>query len=111
VLHHLSPEDDPNRVLGRILDTAVPGSYLAISHTTADFAPGAMTSLAAHLNAVAGEPFVLRNLEAVSGFFAGLELVVPGVVQVDRWRAGDACPVPAEGGWVPALYGGVARVP
>jgi S-adenosyl methyltransferase len=49
-----------------------------------------------------------RTHAEVSGFFAGLELVEPGVVPVDRWRpaaagAGAAAEVP--------VYGGVARKP
>ena len=32
------------------------------------------------------EPYVLRELEQIAGFFDGLELVPPGLVDVQQWR-------------------------
>src|ERR671934_31466 len=41
VLHHLSDAEDPGGVVGRLRDAVVPGSYVAISHGTADINPEA----------------------------------------------------------------------
>jgi len=43
----------------------------------------------------------------VAGFFAGLELLEPGVVPVQRWRPVSE----AEAGARSAMWGGVARKP
>jgi len=51
---------------------------------------------------VAGD---LRNPED------GLELVEPGVVQVDQWTKDEPPPTPPDGTWVTPLYGAVGRKP
>lgn len=109
VLHLLPDDTDPHGIVARLLDRAAPGSYLAISHLTADIAPAAMTALAERLNARTRETFVMRDLASVTRFFDGLDPIEPGVVQVDQWRPGYCRPVPQDGQWVPSFYGGVAR--
>ena len=53
-------------------------------------------------------PVAARTHAEVCRFFAGLDLVEPGVVQVHRWRAGT----PGVGqGRDLAIYAGVARKP
>jgi hypothetical protein len=81
-----------------------------MSHLTADIQPDAMAELARRLNHTARETFVMRTHAQVSCFFDELELVEPGVVQVDQWRP----PKPTtttSGGWVPSLYAAVGRKP
>jgi hypothetical protein len=58
-------------------------------------------------NQRAGEPITLRTHEQVSRFFAGLDLVQPGVVPVDQWRP-PAVVKPRDD---LAVYGGVGRKP
>jgi hypothetical protein len=50
---------------------------------------------------------VLRDHDQVAGFFAGLDLVEPGVVQLSKWRPRSA----AESAAPAALWGGVAARP
>jgi hypothetical protein len=50
---------------------------------------------------------VLRGRAEVSRFFAGLDLVEPGVVQISTWRPRSEL----EGAAPAALWGGVARKP
>jgi hypothetical protein len=52
-------------------------------------------------------PLVLRDRAQVTGFFEGLELVEPGVVQLSKWRPRSG----AESAAAAALWGGVARKP
>jgi hypothetical protein len=51
---------------------------------------------------------VLRDRAEVTRFFDGLDVVAPGVVQVDQWHPRRAHPLPP-GVWVPPVYGGVGR--
>jgi hypothetical protein len=53
-------------------------------------------------------PLTARSHDEVSAFFAGLDLVEPGVVQLHRWRAGTGDP---GAGRELANYGGVGRKP
>jgi hypothetical protein len=76
------------------------GSYLAISHLTPDIQPKAMAELARRLNDASKETFVMRNRAQVSRFLDRLEIIEPGVVQLDEWRPNHTQPVPPSG-WVP----------
>jgi hypothetical protein len=85
-----------------------PGSFIAISHLTADFAPEQVTAAATAYNTLASVPVTPRTHARVSGLFGGLPLVAPGVVPVTQWRpvvAGLPHRMTAD------LYAGLARVP
>ena len=112
VLLFIPDAQRPDEIVSRYLAPVAEGSYLAISHVTDEHAVGelreqAQAVMAAY--AVAGTPVVARSREQITSWFAGVELVEPGVVFLDDWRpAGEERP-PAD---VAALsYGGVARKP
>jgi SAM-dependent methyltransferase len=85
VLHFISDSDDPAGLLRLLRDALPPGSYLAISHITADDRPdtGAAVTAANRAGAVFAAPRRRADLER---FFAGFELVEPGLVGVRQWR-------------------------
>ncbi|MEV1175992.1 SAM-dependent methyltransferase [Nonomuraea sp. NPDC049784] len=97
---HFFPDDgepDPYKVVSKIMDLLPPGSYLAISHgeDTPD-----LRSVAKNYTATRPQ---LRNQQQVRKFFAGLELVEPGVVQLHEWHPDEGTlalnyPVPVLGG-------------
>ncbi len=62
-----------------------PGSYLAISHATADFSPEEIESVAGPTRH-AGVTFAPRTQAEVAAFLEGLDLVEPGVVLFLAWR-------------------------
>ncbi len=109
LLHHFRDDDDPYALVARLVDAVPSGSHLVISHLAIDIMAEMMTKAAEHLNEAMEEPFVPRTRAAVERFFAGLELVEPGVVQVDEWRPDG--PVATREGWTNPLYVGVARKP
>lgn len=112
ILHLIPDEGDPYGIVARLVDALPAGSYLAISHLSADFAPDAMTQLATRLNQRAKDTFVLRTRTQLERFFDGLDLVEPGVVQVDQWHPDHPRSEPAAAGtWVPSLYGAAGRKP
>ena len=70
-------------------DGRVPaGSYLAIAHPASDVATEQMTRSMGEYNKQAAAPVTARSYAGVCRFFAGLDLVEPGVVQLHRWRPG-----------------------
>ncbi len=87
VLMYFRDSEDPNPygMVATLLDRLPSGSYLAVSHPTADFDPQAMAGAVAAAEQ-AGVTLVPRSRVETEAFFAGLELVEPGVVPVLAWR-------------------------
>jgi hypothetical protein len=111
VLHVIDDADRPYQIVHDLMAAVPPGSYLAISHLTADITATAeaeaMTFFAGALSERMVENMVLRDRAGITRFFDGLELVEPGVVQADLWRTAAG---PSEPSKV-AVYCGVGRKP
>jgi hypothetical protein len=95
VLHFLADADDPAGVVATLAAALAPGSFVAISHLTADFAPQAVSSGVAAYNALVPAGITARNHAEVTGLTGRLSLVAPGVVPVSEWRP-DHAPLPAD---------------
>jgi O-methyltransferase involved in polyketide biosynthesis len=72
-------------ILDALLERLAPGSHLILTHPTADFDPDAV-SRALHVGRAAGFQQSTRSHAQVSAFFAGLDVVDPGVVPILEWR-------------------------
>lgn len=105
VLHFIPDEDSPNRLVNVLKAAMVPGSFLVVSHATADDLSPDAVKQAEELYAQVTAPAVLRSGPEIARFFDGLELVPPGIVDAARWRTG---PLPARPGRAIAV-GGVGR--
>jgi SAM-dependent methyltransferase len=108
VLHLVRDEDDPYGIVGELLDAVPPGSHLVISHMANDIKAEEMAELRKvpeRLQQSVQYRFVMRSRDEVTRFLDGLDVVEPGVVRVDQWRA-DA-PAPRE----TAIYAAVGRKP
>ena len=108
VLDLVPDDDDPHGIVARLVDAVPPGSYLVVSHLTADVRPEPMAALAERLNCSARETYVLRDHAEVRRFFDGLDLVEPGVAPIDRWRPGRLAPGAARRR-SPSIYAAVGR--
>jgi hypothetical protein len=107
VLHFITDAQDPAGIIATVMDAVPSGSYLAIGHHTADIYPE-LREFAARLSELNPDyRATLRDRQQVTGLFAGLELVEPGVVQISKWRPESS---PGEQN-AAALWGGVARKP
>jgi SAM-dependent methyltransferase len=107
IMHHLRDDDDPQGILATLLDALGSGSYLVLSQSTPDFDPEAMRGLA-EVSERGGITNVPRSFADTERFFAGLELVEPGLVPLPAWRP-DLGPEQETG--QSYAYGGVARKP
>jgi SAM-dependent methyltransferase len=107
VMHHLRDNDDPGRVVATLVDALAPGSYLVLSQSTPDFDPAAMAGLAA-ASEQGGIANVPRSLADTEPFFAGLQLVEPGLVPMAAWRPDPGADEDPRSVYA---YGGVARKP
>jgi S-adenosyl methyltransferase len=100
------PEYDVARsIISRLVDAVPSGSYLALWEATST---SEAVVKGAQAQAELGSPYELRTVEEVRGWFAGTELVEPGLVPVTDWR-----PDEVEIGQHEPLdaYGGVGRKP
>ncbi|HEY5353018.1 MAG TPA: SAM-dependent methyltransferase [Streptosporangiaceae bacterium] len=115
VLHFVADSDDPWGLVAQYTQALAPGSYLALSHVTADNVPerGLRTGLSVYQQAT--ENIHLRPRAQVERFFGGLELVpawpggAPRLVYMGEWGAEDPTLADSDGSrWG---YAGVARRP
>ena len=108
VLHFVADADDPHAIVATLRDALSPGSYLVLSHASADRIAdkSAMRRvLAAYQRTNA--PLRLRDRDEIARFFDGFDLVEPGLVPKPQWR-----PVPgaASAGSGDVSWSGVARL-
>jgi S-adenosyl methyltransferase len=87
VLHFVPDEDEPKGIVAAFRWRMAPGSYLVISHGTADRASKNILSEIADVYQGATAPAVPRTAKEIGEFFTGLDLVEPGLVDVSRWRS------------------------
>ncbi|MET8943424.1 SAM-dependent methyltransferase [Streptomyces sp. NPDC004542] len=108
LLHFVSDEDGAHELVDRLLSELPSGSYLTMTHATADFTPEEAAAATEKLKA-AGVTLALRSREEFTRFFDGLELVDPGVEIVHKWHPELGDPVPGQDDGVIPGYGAVAR--
>jgi S-adenosyl methyltransferase len=113
VLHFVSDGSDPYGLVARYVAELAPGSYVALTHITADQKPPAAVSAILDIYANATEQIYMRTRDEVERFFEGLELVPPydggkpAVTYVGEWGAEDADLADSDGSrW---CYGAVGR--
>jgi len=108
ILHFITEEENPGGIVATLRDALPSGSFLALSHGTADFHPPGTASEAAASYHTATAPLVLRSFDRVSAFFDGFELVKPGLVQAPLWRPDGKPPRPKDLAKI-GVYAGVGR--
>ena len=109
LLHFVTDEQGAYEKVRVLMDALPSGSYLVVSHATADFDPDLLTRVAeAYESAVAQGQ--IRSSSEVSRFFEGLVPVDPGIVVAHRWRPDDDAHVDILDAEFP-VYGGLARKP
>jgi hypothetical protein len=105
VFGYVPDYDEVSSIISRVVDAVPSGSYLALWEATST---SEAVVKGAQAQAELGSPYELRTVEEVRGWFAGTELVEPGLVPVTDWRpdevdVGQNEPLDA--------YGGVGRKP
>jgi SAM-dependent methyltransferase len=87
ILHFFPDDQGPDDLMKRIVDAIAPGSYVAFSQFARVGEDTAMDEAFELLNQQWGESVVRRTTqEAQDLYFAGLEAVEPGVVELPDWR-------------------------
>lgn len=85
VLHFISDTGQPHDIVRAFTDRMAPGSYLAVSHITSDGTDPASMATIGEAYARASAQAVFRPEREIRAFFSGLELLDPGLIEVERW--------------------------
>ncbi len=109
VFHFVSDEQHPRDIVAAYRDRLAAGSYLALSHLTADSRPEEMATLA-KLYRRADSQVHPRTREEVTELFTGFDLVEPGVVSTPLWRPESPEDIGPDAGHSD-VYAGVGRKP
>ena len=114
VMQYIPDEDDPHSIVSRLMDAVPPGSYLALSDTVSGVGEEVAKVATARLNERMGRIQLRRRpVTEIERYFAGLELVEPGVVPLNRWRPPVREVAPSQGSAAQDLpaYCGIGRKP
>jgi hypothetical protein len=106
---HLIPDDDDDDPAGLVGKLAAPlggGSYVAISHLSADRDPRQVGSAVRAFNEVSPVPVTARSYTEVRAMFGPLALVPPGLTWCEEWR--PDCPGGSDD--MSDIYGGIGAV-
>jgi O-methyltransferase involved in polyketide biosynthesis len=108
VLNFILDPDEAQAIVHRLVASIPSGSYLVISHPTAEVDPELAMRVQQTWNRQGAVPMRVRTREEIVQLFGDLDLVEPGVVSCSRWRPG-----PVDIGEIVevAHFCGVARKP
>jgi hypothetical protein len=87
IVHAIPDADDPHAIVARLLDAVPSGSYLALSHLGTDLLAQGVEDGLMQVGQGMAQQFTARTRAQVERFFDGTDLVEPGMVRVEEWRA------------------------
>ncbi|GGO94002.1 SAM-dependent methyltransferase [Wenjunlia tyrosinilytica] len=108
LLHFVPDAENPSGIIDTLRESVPPDSHIVLSHATADISPETALGVQATYQAQ-GVPLTLRSRSEFEKFFAGLEIVDPGIQVITDWRSDvppHARPPHADVSW----YGGLGRL-
>jgi S-adenosyl methyltransferase len=112
VLVFIPDSADPPGLVAAYRDVCAPGSYVGLSHLTHDEADSQtreQVDTMVNVYRGGGDHLYVREREVLTSWFAGLELVPPGVTLMDDWRPDhNAVESESPARWLG--YGGVGQV-
>jgi hypothetical protein len=85
VLNYAPDDLDPVGIVAAYRDALPAGSYVVLSHLTADHDPVAMAGVIEVMKQ-SRDPLYFRSYDDILAMFAGLDLVAPGLVSAPCWR-------------------------
>jgi hypothetical protein len=99
ILHVIPDSDDPQAIVATLMDALPSGSYLAISHGGSDLLGREARRGILDAMQTSQQQYSYRTHAQVARFFAGTDLVEPGLVPVEEWRPDPGSPSGHSPGW------------
>jgi hypothetical protein len=107
ILHFIQDNDDPYDIVRQLLAPLPAGSFLALSHVGINLLSPDLAARFAEINRNAGIDMPQRNLDQITPFFDGLQIIEPGIVPIQRWPFDPGAAVSADTDI--GVYGALAR--
>ena len=85
VLHFITDDEDPGRIVAAFTRELAPGSYLALSHISSDGTSPQAIATIHDAYAHAAAPAVFRTAAQIRAFFDGFAWEPPGLIDVVDW--------------------------
>ncbi|AGL17594.1 SAM-dependent methyltransferase [Actinoplanes sp. N902-109] len=105
VLNHIMDDDVAYDAVAQLVRALPAGSYLVLTHSTAEIHGEPMLRVMRETTERGGTPIRARTKVELERFFDGLDLLEPGVVTCSRWRPDPDADEPEV-----YLFGGVGRI-
>ncbi|MCD5314406.1 SAM-dependent methyltransferase [Kineosporia babensis] len=107
VVNHLMDDGQAQNAVAQLVSAMPAGSYLVLTHSTAEIHGDAMLEVMHETTQRGGTPIRARNPGEIAVFFKTTDLLEPGVVSCSRWRPEDEETDPPTEVY---LFGGVGRI-
>jgi hypothetical protein len=112
MLHYVHDPEDPLGLIATYRDAMAPGSYLALSHVTADQRSDQISAVAKEISrSQSADQLAYRSHSEIVRFFDGFELVEPGVVGCGLWRPDGPGGISNDPEVNAHVYAGIGRKP
>jgi hypothetical protein len=92
ILNFVVDDEEAYGVVRQLLEAVPGGSYLVISHPTLEVNGAAVEQSMRRWNESGAAPITARSRDEIAAFFAGLDILDPGVVTCSAWRPHPAYP-------------------
>jgi hypothetical protein len=107
VVHFISDEEDPWRIVATLREALAPGSYLVLSHGTSEGREDIAQAAEKVYKRSVSSGLRMRSRDDIGRLFDGFDLLDPGLVAMPYWRPDSTSDVPRDRG---KFWGGLAGV-
>ncbi|GAA0255171.1 SAM-dependent methyltransferase [Saccharothrix mutabilis subsp. mutabilis] len=112
VLHWVPDESNPHALLARYRDALAPGSFLALTHVSADHQDSTLTAATDVIKRSNSPDQITERTHAqVTALFGDFDLVEPGLVGCGEWRPHGPGDISDRPNMNMLVYAGVAQKP
>jgi hypothetical protein len=85
ILHLIPDADDPYGIVATLVQALPTGSYLVLAHPASDIRQAQMAEMTRRVNErMSGPKATMHDCAAITRFFAGLDLLEPGLLAHPR---------------------------
>ncbi len=86
ILNFVTDDDEAQQIAERLKAAVPPGSFLVLSHPTREVNPEAVDRAVAMWNQGGAAAMAVRDPARIGAYFAGWDLLEPGLVTCSQWR-------------------------
>ncbi|WP_326673762.1 SAM-dependent methyltransferase [Streptomyces sp. NBC_01257] len=111
VLHFIEDSDDPQTAVAALRDALAPGSLLIVTHASYEGIPLTQAEADGTVGVYKNirNPLVMRSQDEIGRFFAGYEMIEPGLVSMPDWHPDSAAAQENEDPYAFSGFAGVGR--